>query len=109
MTKYGSGGWLGFIVIPKARKGQGLRSCASELRKAAGFLDMPYGASDAPLPHRPFGGSLLYGVGGASLASMGKSCGLGGSALAQAASLSVKKVNGYRSFVAALKRRLASL
>lgn len=72
-------------------------------------MGMPYSEGGAPLPRQPFGGSLLYGEGGASLASMGKSCGLGGSASAQAVSSPTKEVNGYRSFAAALKGRPASL
>lgn len=52
---------------------------------------------------------MPYGVGGASLVSMGKPCGMGGSVLVQAATSPAKEVNGYKSFVAALKGRSASV
>jgi len=57
--------------IPERCKRQGWRSCASELRKVVGFLDMPYGKGGGPLPCRPVGGSMSYNVGGALLMSMG--------------------------------------
>lgn len=80
VTEYGSGGQRRFLVIPEERKGRGWRSCASKLRKVVDFLDMPYSKGGAPLSQWPFGGSTLYDVGSASLVSMGKPCGIGGSA-----------------------------
>lgn len=52
---------------------------------------------------------MSYGMGGASLVSMGKRIGLGGNASAQAATSSAKEVNGYRSFAEALEGQLTSL
>lgn len=107
VTEYGSGGRQRFLIIPERHKAQGWTRSAFELTKVVGFLDMPYGKGNAPLPRWPFGGSTPYYVSSASMASMGKPCSMGGSASAQATSPA--KVNKYRSFVVALKGGAASL